>query len=285
VKALLAIGVAVSLCFLSSALPAQSLSSSALLSWSPTSDSTFRVTYVELIDTRNDSMHIVTRHVGQWLLMPQQCDSASNAGDDCVMVIRQTADTLAVGYDSIEGAASRPGLPTSERIPVRVTGAGEWDVPRDWKTGPRDPVIAAAELGSLFPIHFPSHPVHVGEEWPVISVFDHTTPNKQFADSFSGVARLDSLTGKAGHELAWLSMHGQSVGHGQYAGSSLDTLASSVTAIWDVAGGRPVRVSNTAHGVSAVRGKDGRYRRVLLELRITASVRPDSTPPTSGAIP
>jgi hypothetical protein len=248
-------------------------------------DSVLHAGYETVIHSSDDARTISVRQWGEWSLSPRSCDSSLADAGNCAVVLRQVADTFTLSYGSQAGAVTRPGLPPSEAMPVRLTAAGDWDVPLDWHIGQRDPVMATSEMDGFIPIRLPAHPVSVGSEWPVVTTFDHRTPRKEFVDSFAGSARLDSLTGPAGHQLAWMTLHGTSVGYSSFAGLSLDTTTTEAAVVWDVTGGRPVRVTTSTRGVSALRDSTGAYRPVHVSVESRLLMRTGAPQREAGIVP
>jgi hypothetical protein len=255
------------------------------LRWGMAGDSVLHAGYEMVIHSSGSARPISVRQWGEWLLSPGSCDSSLASAGSCAMVLRQVADTVSLSYGSQGSAVTRPALPPSEPMPVRLTAAGDWDVPLDWHIGQRDPVMATSQMDGLIPIRLPARPVSVGSEWPVVTTFDHRTPRKEFVDSFAGSARLDSLTGPAGHQLAWMTLHGTSVGYSSFAGFSLDTTTTEAAVVWDVTGGRPVRVTSSARGVSALRDSTGAYRRVHVSVESRLLMRVDAPQREAGIVP
>jgi hypothetical protein len=270
---------------LSGMAKAQEVPDTISLRWTMAGDSVLHAGYEMLIQASGDQRAVAVRHHGDWLLAPQSCDSSLADSGSCAVVLRQVSDTFTLSFGAPDSAVTRPGLPPSEPMPMQLSAAGDWDVPFDWKTGPRDPVMATSEMASFLPIRFPAHPVSVGSEWPVVTTFNHQTPRKQFVDSFAGTARLDSLTGSATHPLAWLTLQGRRVGHSQFISFSMDSTTTHSSIVWDVNAGRPVRALNLHDGVSAVRDSTGTFHQVHMHVETRLLVQADSAKRRPGIIP
>lgn len=191
---------------------AQAKSDTVSLRWAMSSDSVLRAGYEMLLHASGDQRAVAVRHRGEWQLSPEGCDSGLAEAGRCTVVLRQVSDTFTLSFRSPDSAVTCPGPPPSEPMPARLSAARDWDVSLDWHLGQRDPVMATVEMMGFIPVCLPSHPVSVGNDWPVVTTFNHQTPRKQFVDSFVGTARLDSLTGPAGRLLAWPTVRGRSTG-------------------------------------------------------------------------